>query len=215
MLFRAIRFVFYNMHAQIEKLVARYPLLADCAGEIQLAVDALAGTFSAGGKLLLCGNGGSAADADHISGELLKGFCSKRPLNAAARARLGDALAEKLQDALPAIPLHSLGAINTAWLNDCDPYFGYAQLVWGLGNANDALFGISTSGNSKNVCYAMEVARAKKLRTIALSGANGGKLKSLAEICICVSNSETYQIQELHLPIYHSICLALEDIFFR
>lgn len=118
------------MHPQIEKLLARYPVLAPCGDDIQKAVDALAETYRSGGKLLLCGNGGSAADADHIAGELLKGFCSKRPLKADARERLGEELASKLQDALPAISLHSLGAINTAWLNDCDPYYGYAQLVW-------------------------------------------------------------------------------------
>lgn len=202
------------MHPQIEKLLSRYPLLAPCGDDIQKAVDVLAETYRSGGKLLLCGNGGSAADADHIAGELLKGFCSKRPLKTDARERLGEELASKLQDALPAISLHSLGAINTAWLNDCDPYYGYAQLVWGLGNANDALLGLSTSGNSKNVCHAMEVAKAKGLKTIGLSGKDGGKLKTLASVCICVPDSETFRIQELHLPIYHAICLALEDIFF-
>lgn len=202
------------MHAQIENLLARYPVLAPCGEDIQRAVDALTEVYRKGGKLLLCGNGGSAADADHIAGELLKGFCSKRPLNAAARERLGEELAGKLQDALPAVSLHSLGAINTAWLNDCDPYYGYAQLVWGLGNANDALLGISTSGNSKNVCHAMEVAAAKGMTTIGLSGKSGGKLKTLASVCICVPDSETFRIQELHLPIYHAICLALEDSFF-
>lgn len=203
-----------SLHPQIELLLSRLPALAPCGNDIQRAVDALADTFRRGGKLLLCGNGGSAADADHISGELLKGFCSKRPLNAQARERLGDTLAEKLQDALPAIPLHSLGAINTAWLNDCDPYYGYAQLVWGLGREGDALLGISTSGNSKNVGFAMETARAKGLTTIGLSGATGGKLKTLADICICVPETATFKIQELHLPVYHAICLALEDIFF-
>lgn len=202
------------MHPQIEKLLSRYPVLAPCGDDIQKAVDALAETYRSGGKLLLCGNGGSAADADHIAGELLKGFCSKRPLKTPARERLGEELASKLQDALPAISLHSLGAINTAWLNDCDPYYGYAQLVWGLGNANDALLGLSTSGNSKNVCHAMEVAKAKGLTTIGLSGKSGGKLKTLASVCICVPDSETFRIQEMHLPIYHAICLALEDIFF-
>lgn len=202
------------MHPQIENLLSRYPLLAPCGDDIQKAVDVLAETYRSGGKLLLCGNGGSAADADHIAGELLKGFCSKRPLKTDARERLGEELASKLQDALPAISLHSLGAINTAWLNDCDPYYGYAQLVWGLGNANDALLGLSTSGNSKNVCHAMEVAKAKGLKTIGLSGKDGGKLKTLASVCICVPDSETFRIQELHLPIYHAICLALEDIFF-
>ena len=157
---------------------------------------------------------GSAADADHISGELLKGFCSKRPLKPAARERLGEALAAELQDALPAIPLHSLGAINTAWLNDCNPYYGYAQLVWGLGREGDALLGISTSGNSKNVGFAMETARGKGLTTIGLSGADGGRLKTLADVCIRVPATETFKIQELHLPVYHAICLELEDIFF-
>ncbi len=202
------------MHARIEELLARRPVLAPCGEDIQRAVDALEKTYRAGGKLLLCGNGGSAADVDHISGELLKGFCSKRPLDAAARERLGDELAAKLQDALPAIPLHSLGAINTAWLNDCDPYYGYAQLVWGLGNAGDALLGLSTSGNSKNVRFAMETAKAKGLTTIALSGATGGALKALADVCIRVPETETFKIQELHLPVYHAICLALEEIFF-
>ncbi|MGN0861555.1 MAG: SIS domain-containing protein [Candidatus Spyradosoma sp.] len=203
-----------ELHPQIRFLLSRFPVLEPCGNDIQRAVDALAETFRKGGKLLLCGNGGSAADADHISGELLKGFCSKRPLDAKARERLGEELAGKLQDALPAIPLHSLGAINTAWLNDCDPYYGYAQLVWGLGREGDALLGISTSGNSRNVGCAMETARAKGLTTIGLSGASGGKLKSLADVCICVPENATFKIQELHLPVYHALCLALEDIFF-
>lgn len=199
---------------QIEKLLSRLPVLEPCGNDIRRAVDALAETFRRGGKLLICGNGGSAADADHISGELLKGFCSKRPLKPAARERLGEALADELQDALPAIPLHSLGAINTAWLNDCNPYYGYAQLVWGLGREGDALLGISTSGNSKNVGFAMETARGKGLTTIGLSGADGGRLKTLADVCIRVPATETFKIQELHLPVYHAICLELEDIFF-
>lgn len=204
-----------SLHPQIQALIQRYPVLEPCGTSIQEAVDTLAESFRNGGKMLICGNGGSAADADHISGELLKGFCSKRPLTQEARERLGEELASNLQDALPAIPLHSLGAINTAWLNDCDPYYGYAQLVWGLGNKGDVLFGISTSGNSKNVGYAMEVANAKGLTTIGLSGASGGKLKTLAKVCICVPDTATFKIQELHLPVYHAICLALEDIFFR
>ena len=119
-----------------------------------------------------------------------------------------------MQDALPAIPLHSLGAINTAWLNDCNPYYGYAQLVWGLGREGDALLGISTSGNSKNVGFAMETARGKGLTTIGLSGAGGGRPKTLADVCIRVPARGTFKIQELHLPVYHAICLELEDIFF-
>ncbi|MBQ8723717.1 MAG: SIS domain-containing protein [Opitutales bacterium] len=202
------------LHPQIKLLISRYPILESCGNDIQRAVDVLAESYRNGGKLLICGNGGSAADADHISGELLKGFCSKRPLKPEARERLGEELASQLQDALPAIPLHSLGAINTAWLNDCDPYYGYAQLVWGLGNKGDVLLGLSTSGNSKNVGYAMQVARAKGLATIGLSGATGGKLKTLADVCICVPDTATFKIQELHLPVYHTICLALEDIFF-
>lgn len=202
------------MYQKIAALITRHPELSVCGNDINRAVEALVKSFHSGGKLLICGNGGSAADADHISGELLKGFCSKRPLDETARAMLGDPLASKLQDALPAIPLHSLGAINTAWLNDCDPYYGYAQLVWGLGKRGDTLIGISTSGNSKNVGFAMETARAKGLTTIGLSGATGGKLKTLADICICVPETETFKIQELHLPVYHAICLALEDIFF-
>lgn len=203
-----------ELHPQISRLISRHPVLAPCGNDIQRAVEELEKTFRRGGKLLLCGNGGSAADADHISGELLKGFCSKRPLKPDARERLGEELAGKLQDALPAIPLHSLGAINTAWLNDCDPYYGYAQLVWGLGKPGDALLGISTSGNSKNVSFAMETARAKGLTTIGLSGATGGKLNSLADVCVRVPETATFKIQELHLPVYHAICLALEDIFF-
>ena len=202
------------LHPQIELLISRYPVLESCGNDIQRAVELLSESYRNGGKLLICGNGGSAADADHISGELLKGFCSKRPLKSDARERLGEELSAKLQDALPAIPLHSLGAINTAWLNDCDPYYGYAQLVWGLGNKGDVLLGLSTSGNSKNVGYAMEVARAKGLVTIGLSGTSGGKLKTLADVCICVPDTATFKIQELHLPVYHTICLALEDIFF-
>lgn len=201
------------MHARLEELLQRYPALAECHSDIQKAYDAMASAFKAGGKLLLCGNGGSAADADHWAGELLKGFAHLRPLSAKAREGLPAGMADRLQWAFPVIPLTSFPAFATAFANDVEPDYIFAQLVLALGRAGDVLVGLSTSGNSRNVCHAAEVARARNLPVIALTGAAGGRIKDLADVCIRVPATLTPHIQEFHLPIYHCLSLMLEDDF--
>lgn len=202
------------MHPILEHCIKRYPQLKSTQKTIEEAIECLRATFANKHKLLLCGNGGSAADADHIAGELLKGFNSKRPLGRKAREQLGDSLAQELQGALPAIPLPSLVGINTAYGNDCNSNYTFAQLVWGLGLKGDALLCISTSGNSKNVLHAADVANAMQMSVLGLTGAKGGALKNKCDVCICAPEEEVYKIQELHLPIYHTVCLVLEDLLF-
>ncbi len=201
------------MHSRLQNLIERYPCLAECAAQIQDAFDLLEKSFRTGGKILLCGNGGSAADADHWAGELLKGFAHQRPLSERDRTGLPQDLADRLQWALPAIPLTGFPAFSTAFSNDVEPELVFAQLVLGLGNAGDVLVALSTSGDSANVCQASIVARARKVGVLALTGKNGGRLKNLADVCIRVPAMETPLIQELHLPIYHCLCLMLEDHF--
>lgn len=203
------------MHPRLADLLKRYPILETCASDIDAAYAMLEKSFLGRGKILLCGNGGSAADADHWSGELLKGFSHSRPLPERDRRNLPPDLAAKLQWALPAIPLTGFAAFNTAFSNDVDPGFIFAQLVLGLGSPGDTLVALSTSGNSANVCRAAEVARARQMPVLGLTGAHGGKLKGLADVCICVPASETPLIQELHLPVYHCLCLMLEDEFLK
>ncbi|MDX2111071.1 MAG: SIS domain-containing protein [Verrucomicrobiota bacterium] len=195
-------------------LYTRYPILSPCRDSIAQAIETLTTAFQRGNKLLICGNGGSAADADHISGELLKGFASKRPLTPEWRARLGDALADKLQGGLPAIPLTQFAGLLSAYGNDVSWEHGYAQLVFALGQPGDVFLGISTSGNAKNVGHAARVAKAKGLHTIALTGETGGALLALCDNTIRVPATEVYKIQELHLPIYHTLCLEVEQRLF-
>ena len=205
----------------MNKLLERYPALAGCKNDIESALCAIERVYVSGGKLLLCGNGGSCADCEHISGELMKGFLKKRPLTDEKKREMRENCPEideavlcSLQDALPAIPLTSLSALNTAFCNDVDPALIYAQSVLALGKRGDALIAMSTSGNSKNVVEAAKVAKALGLCVIALTGESGGKLKSIADVCICAPECETYKIQELHLPIYHSLCAEIENRFF-
>ena len=205
----------------INELIKRYPALAECKIDIENAVDKIAKTYEIGGKLLLCGNGGSCADCEHISGELMKGFLKKRPLSEDKKREMmqncpdiDTSVLESLQDALPAIPLTSLSALNSAFCNDVDPSLIYAQSVLALGKKGDVLIAMSTSGNSKNVFEAAKVAKALGLDVIALTGKSGGKLKGIADVCICAPETETYKIQELHLPIYHYICAEIEERFF-
>lgn len=204
----------------LNELIQRYPALTGCAQALQSAVQALTGCYSAGGKVLVCGNGGSCADADHITGELLKGFLKKRPLSQEQKAAMlasgfadGEMLS-KLQNGLPAIPLPALTAVNSAFCNDVDPELIYAQALLALGKRGDVLIAISTSGNAKNVLAAAKVAKAVGITVIALTGLTGGRLKEAADICICVPETETYKIQELHLPAYHYLCAAVEAHFF-
>lgn len=202
------------MHHRLETLLTRYPPLKNCAGDIAAAVKILEDSFRAGGKLLLCGNGGSAADSDHIAGELLKGFGHARPLSTGDTLKLGADLAKNLQGALPAIPLPQLTGLVSAFSNDCDAKYVYAQLAWGLGRAGDVLLAITTSGNSQNVLHAADAAKARGMKVLGLTGETGGKLLPKCDTCIRVPETETFKIQEFHLPVYHCLCLMVEETFF-
>ena len=205
----------------IDLLMERYPVLECCKNDIIDAFALLGDTYSKEGKMLICGNGGSAADAEHIVGELMKGFRYSRKLLSTEVDNLqridiemGKVLAENLQSALPAIALDGHPALSTAYMNDCEPLLCFAQQVNGLGRQGDVLFGISTSGNSKNVLYAAVTAKSKGMKVVGLTGAKDSKLSALADVCIRVSETETYMVQELHLPVYHCLCLMLEEKFF-
>ena len=202
------------MNLHIENLLQRCPELTKTRHDVERAFEVLRDCYRRGGKVLLCGNGGSAADAEHWAGELLKGFARQRSLSPAEQETLPPEQRLKLQGALPAIPLTGFLSLTTAFANDVDPNLVFAQLVWGLGKAGDVLIGISTSGNARNVCAAMEAAKARGMFRLGLSGRTGGRLNPLCELCIKVPADETYQIQERHLPIYHCLCLMLEDEFF-
>lgn len=207
---------------QLDLLVARYPMLECSRQTIAEAYALLAACYANGGKLLVAGNGGSTADAEHIVGELMKGFKLPRKVNAdfaaalhTASRELGPVLAENLQSALPAIALDGHPALSTAYMNDCEPLLCFAQQVNGYGKPEDVFLGISTSGNSKNVLYAAATARAKRMKIIGLTGTKESKLSAYADVCIQVPETQTYMIQELHLPVYHCLCLMLEERFFR
>ncbi len=206
----------------IKELIERYPALAICEKDIRAAADAIIESYKAGGKLIVAGNGGSAADSDHITGELLKSFVKKRKpdqkfLNAlsAIDSDTGAYLSDKLQGSLPAIALTNNSALMTASLNDVDGNVLFAQQVMGFGKKEDVFLGISTSGNSKDVIYALAVAKALGVKTVALTGKTGGKCKALADISIVVPENETFKIQELHLPVYHALCLTIEEYFWK
>ncbi|MBQ5592512.1 MAG: SIS domain-containing protein [Clostridia bacterium] len=206
----------------VTQLIWRYPVLKSNEKEIRLMCEAVIKSYEAGGKLLVCGNGGSCADAEHIVGELMKGFLKKRPIPADKKAKmlefvpeLSELGIEKLQQGLPAIALNSGAALTTAFANDCDPDLVYAQQVLGLGRRGDVFLGISTSGNAKNVYAAAAVAKSLGITTVALSGKTGGKLKEICDISIVVDEDETYMIQELHLPVYHALCATVEEYFFK
>lgn len=205
----------------IDLLVERYPSLESAKEDIISAYLLLEECYENGGKLLVAGNGGSAADAEHIVGELMKGFKMPRKLESAfvekliaENSELGSVLAENLQGALPAIALDGHPALSTAYMNDCEPLLYFAQQVNEYGKAGDIFLGISTSGNSKNVLFAATTAHAKGMKVIGLTGAKDSKLKDMSDVCIKAPQTETYMIQELHLPIYHCLCLMLEDKFF-
>lgn len=195
--------------------------LAGCDVQVAQAVAALITCYERDGKLLVCGNGGSAADADHIVGEMMKGFCLPRRLSDTDKAKLSsvagedaDLLGTKLQYGLAALSLVSHSALITATANDQDGQLIFAQQVWGLGQTDDILLAISTSGNSQNVLLAAKTARAKNMLVIGLTGATGGKLAGLCDITISVPSDNVAQIQEMHLPIYHHICASVEAHFF-
>lgn len=206
----------------LNELLLRYPQLVVCKDDIEKAANTIIECYKDGGKILLCGNGGSCADCDHIVGELMKGFLKLRPLSEEKKAEMkkncylvNDELLSKLQGGLPAISLPSITALNSAFCNDVDPELMYAQPLMALANKNDILIGLSTSGNATNVYGAVKVAKALGIKVIGLTGESGGKIKPLADICICAPETETFKIQELHLPIYHYICAYVEDFFFN
>jgi phosphoheptose isomerase len=199
----------------LARLVVDHPSLGVCIDSVGAAVELLTDSFRADGTLLVCGNGGSAADADHIVGELMKGFVLPRPVPDAFRERICDGyLADHLQCALRAVSLTGHPGLATAFGNDVAADMVFAQQVYGYGRVGDVLLALSTSGNSANVCNAIKVAAAQGLGTVGLTGASGGDMKALCDICICVPQSETHKVQELHLPVYHALCLVLEDRFF-
>lgn len=210
-----------RVEKQLEILVNRYPELSAAKKEISEAYQILESCYTKGGKLLIAGNGGSAADAEHIVGELMKGFKLPRKPEAefaeklvAENKELGSVLAENLQGALPALALDGHPALSTAYMNDCEPLLCFAQQVNGYGKTGDVFWGISTSGNSQNVLYAATTAHAKGMKVIGLTGAKSSKLEQMSDVCIKVPQTETYMIQELHLPVYHCLCLMLEEKFF-
>jgi D-sedoheptulose 7-phosphate isomerase len=205
----------------LEELTRRYPQLADISNQIHKAADCMIKCYQQGNKILVCGNGGSSSDSDHIAGELLKGFEQKRPVSKSMHDLLisvsderGSFLAEKLQTGLPAISLSAHTGLVTAVSNDTDASLIYAQQVIGYGNPGDVLIGLSTSGNAQNVIDAAITARAKGLTVICMTGKTGGKLKNLSDILINVPETRTSFIQELHLPVYHTLCLMVENYFF-
>lgn len=209
------------MEEQLNLLIERYPQLAVCRKDIQKAYEILEAAYSIGRKLLVCGNGGSASDSEHIVGELMKEFKLKRKVYSDQAAalkeidpELGQVLADNLQGALPAISLTGHSSLQTAFMNDAVPELVFAQQVNGYGKPGDVFLGISTSGNSKNVLYAAVNAKAKGLKVIGLTGAKENKLMRYTDVCIRVPETETYKIQELHLPVYHCLCLMLEEKFF-
>lgn len=202
------------MSNHLDELLARRPELEASRSQIVAAFELLEQCFRGGNKLLLCGNGGSASDAEHWAGELLKGFESKRPLPDAAKQGLPDEVGDRLQDALPAIPLTGFTSLRSAVANDIDAVYEYAQLVWGLGRSGDLLVAISTSGNASNVCRAAEVAAARGMRVLGLTGRDGGKLRGLTDLCLCMPETRTLLVQELHLAVYHTLSLMLEEAFF-
>lgn len=210
-----------RLQKHLDLLIERYPTLEPCKESIAKAYDIMEEAYSNGRKLLVAGNGGSAADSEHIVGELMKEFKLKRKIYAAQADRLkkidpemGQVLAENLQGTLPAISLVGEPALTTAYMNDAVPLLIFAQQINGLGKAGDVFLGISTSGNSKNVLYAAVAAKSKGLKVVGLTGQKENKLEKFADVCIHVPETETYKIQELHLPVYHCLCLMLEDKFF-
>ncbi len=195
----------------MKELITRYPALDAISDKIEAALDLIIEIYEKGGKVLVCGNGGSAADSEHIVGELMKGFMSRREVT---DERIPAEIRCKLQGALPAISLPSQSAILSAYINDVDPEMMYAQLVYGYATEKDLVIGLSTSGNSKNVVNAVKVANALGAKSIALTGAKESVLSRISTITLNVPECETYKVQEYHLPIYHYLCAGVEKHFF-
>ena len=210
-----------NMDEYISELIKKYPKLDVCTSDNKETYSLIEQSYANGNKLLVAGNGGSAADSEHIVGELMKGFENPRNLSSEYKERLmsvndelGKVLGENLQMALPTIALDGHVALTTAYMNDCEPLLCFAQQVNGYGKEGDVFLGISTSGNSKNILYAAVVAKAKGMKVVALTGAKDSKLSQIADVTIKAPETRTYRIQEYHLPIYHCLCLMLEERFF-
>ena len=206
----------------LNELIKRYPVLESIRNEIESAYKTLVECYENDGKVLIVGNGGSAADAEHIVGELMKGFVKDRPVSEEMCEALrsvdperAEGLIRNLQEGLQAICLNAHTSLNTAFANDKDPVMCYAQQVNGYGKPGDVFMGISTSGNAENVMYAAVTAKAKGMKVIALTGKDGGKLAKISDVSIIVPEQETYKIQEYHLPIYHALCLMLEERFYE
>lgn len=202
------------MNKPIEELLSRYPRLEPCGSAVKGAFDLLLESFRAGGKVLVCGNGGSASDAEHICGELLKKFRRHRAVPEEIAAKLRPELAARLEGALPAVSLVSMSGILTAFANDVSWETAFAQQVLGLARPNDVLIALSTSGNSANCVAAAEVMKAVGGKSIAFTGANESRLSQVCDVAIRVPETETYKVQELHLPVYHALCAAIEEAFF-
>ena len=204
----------------LDELTTRYPALTGQKENVRRAFEIAAEAYRNGKKLLICGNGGSAADCEHIVGELMKSFKKKRPIDKSVKERLltmgedGEKLAASLEGTLRAISLASHPALSTAFNNDKDPAVTFAQQLYGYADEGDVLLAISTSGSSNNCVLAAVTAKAKGVKTIALTGKTPGKLSSLADAAILVPETETYKVQELHLPVYHCLCAMLEEEFF-
>ena len=209
--------------AEVDALIGRYPALKVCEADLRAAVEMICESYAGGHKLIACGNGGSASDAEHIVGELMKGFLLPRKLGRDMARKMEEVCPEEkeyflenLQGALPALSLVNQVALNTAFANDQAPDLSFAQQILGMGQEGDVLLAISTSGNSTNVIYALQMAKVKGVRTIALTGRSGGKIASrhLADVTSRVPDDETFRIQEFHLPVYHMLCIAAENEFF-
>ena len=192
-------------------LYKRYPALQGCEKDIEKALELILDTYTKGGKVLTCGNGGSASDSEHIVGELMKGFMSLRPVT---DERIPEDLRRGLQGALSAISLPSQSAILSAFINDVDPEMMYAQLVYGYAKPEDLIIGLSTSGNSPNVVNAIRVGKAVGAKTLAMTGVRKSKLSEISDVTIRVPEVETYKVQELHLPVYHYLCAEVERTLF-
>ena len=210
-----------RLEKHIDRLLARYPVLESCRQSIIDAYLVMEACYEQNGKLMIAGNGGSAADSEHIAGELMKRFKSPRPVSAEMAEKLqqidpvrGANLAKNLECGLMAIPLVAHEALTTAYINDVDGLGVFAQQLFGFGRPGDVFLGISTSGNSQNVMMATVVAKALGVKVIGLTGAHGGELAEVADVAVKVPETETYMIQELHMPVYHCWCLMLEDKFF-
>lgn len=210
-----------RLEKHIDLLIDRYPVLEICKEDIISGYELLEECYTNGGKLLIAGNGGSAADAEHIAGELMKRFKTPRPIPNELKERLieidpvrGENLSKNLERPLMTIPLVAHEALTTAYINDVDGLGVFAQQLYGFGKKNDVFLGISTSGNSQNVMSATVVARALGIKVLGLTGELGGELNMVSNVCVKVPETETYRIQELHLPVYHCWCLMLEDHFF-